>query len=59
MKAVGPERCILGSDMGQVTNPVHTEALKLFYAGLLKAGITQHELDLMSRRNPATLLELN
>jgi hypothetical protein len=36
--------------MGQVTNPVHTEALKLFYAGLLKAGITQNELDLMSRR---------
>jgi hypothetical protein len=38
---------------------VHTEAMKLFYAGLLKAGVTQNELDLMSRRNPATLLELN
>jgi hypothetical protein len=59
MKAVGAEHCILGSDMGQVTNPVHTEGLKIFYAGLLKAGITQNELDLMSRRNPATLLELN
>jgi Family of unknown function (DUF6282) len=59
MKAVGAEHCILGSDMGQVTNPVHTEALKIFYAGLLKAGMTQHEIDLMSRRNPATLLELN
>jgi hypothetical protein len=59
IKAIGAEHCILGSDMGQVTNPVHTEALKLFYAGLLKAGITQNELDLMSRRNPATLLELN
>jgi Family of unknown function (DUF6282) len=59
IKAVGAEHCILGSDMGQVTNPVHTEALKLFYAGLFKAGVTQNELDLMSRRNPATLLELN
>jgi hypothetical protein len=59
IKAVGAEHCILGSDMGQVTNPVHTEALKIFYAGLLKVGITQKELDLMSRRNPATLLELN
>jgi hypothetical protein len=59
IKAIGAEHCILGSDMGQVTNPVHTEALKLFYAGLLKAGVTQNELDLMSRRNPATLLELN
>jgi Family of unknown function (DUF6282) len=59
MKAVGAEHCILGSDMGQVTNPVHTEGLKLFYAGLLNAGITHNELDLMSRRNPAKLLELN
>jgi hypothetical protein len=59
IKAVGAEHCILGSDMGQITNPVHTEALKIYYAGLLKAGITQNELDLMSRRNPATLLELN
>jgi hypothetical protein len=59
IKAVGAEHCILGSDMGQITNPVHTEALKIYYAGLLKAGITQNELDLMSRRTPATLLELN
>jgi hypothetical protein len=59
MHAVGAEHCIVGSDMGQTTNPVHTEALKTFYDGLLKTGITQHELDLMARRNPATLLELN
>jgi hypothetical protein len=57
--AVGAEHCIVGSDMGQTTNPVHTEALKIFYDGLLKAGITQHELDLMARKNPAMLLELN
>jgi hypothetical protein len=59
IKAVGAQHCILGSDMGQVTNPVHTDALKIFYAGLLKSGITQNELDLMSRSNPATLLELH
>jgi hypothetical protein len=59
MHAVGAEHCIVGSDMGQTTNPVHTEALKIFYDGLLKAGVTQHELDLMARKNPATLLELN
>jgi Family of unknown function (DUF6282) len=59
MKAVGAEHCILSSDMGQVTNPVHTEALKTYYAGLLKAGVTQNEIDQMSRRNPAALLELH
>jgi hypothetical protein len=59
IKAVGPEHCILSSDMGQPTNPVHTEGLKLFYAGLLKAGITQNEIEQMSRQNPAAVLELN
>jgi hypothetical protein len=59
MHAVGAEHCIVDSDMGQTANPLHTDALKLFYDGLLKAGITQHELDLMARKNPATLLELN
>jgi hypothetical protein len=59
MHAVGVEHCIVGSDMGQTTNPVHTEALKIFYDGLLEAGVTQHELDLMARKNPATLLDLN
>jgi hypothetical protein len=58
IKAIGAQHCILGSDMGQVTNPVHTEALKTFYAGLLKSGISQSDLNLMSRSNPATLLEL-
>jgi hypothetical protein len=29
---------------GQVTNPVHTEDLKLFYTGLLKSGITKNEI---------------
>ncbi len=59
IKAVGAEHCILASDMGQATNPIHIEALKLFYAGLSKAGVAHRELDLMSRQNPATLLDLN
>jgi hypothetical protein len=57
--AIGADHCVLGSDMGQTTNPVHTEALKLFYAGLLKSGITSAELDLMTRKNPAKLLDLD
>ena len=59
MHAVGAEHCIVASDMGQATNPVHTEALKIFYDGLLKAGVTQNELDLMARQNPKALLDLN
>ncbi len=57
--AVGPEHSILASDMGQVVNPVHTEALKQYYSGLLKAGLTQPEIDQMARTHPAAVLDLN
>lgn len=59
IRAIGPEHSILASDMGQVVNPVHTEALKQYYAGLLKAGIKQSEIDQMARTNPAAVLDLN
>jgi hypothetical protein len=52
MHAVGAEHCIVASDMGRRTNPIHTEALKLFYDGLPNAGVTHHELDMMARKNP-------
>jgi hypothetical protein len=58
MRSVGAEHCILSSDMGQAANPVHTEGLKILYAGLLKAGMTQNEIAQMSRGNPSALLEL-
>jgi len=57
--AIGPEHCILASDMGQMANLVHTVALKQFYAGLMKDGITQAEIDRMARVNPAAVLDLN
>lgn len=58
IRAVGPKNSILASDMGQMVNPVHTEALKQYYAGLLKGGITQEEMDEMARINPAAVLDL-
>jgi hypothetical protein len=59
IKAIGADHAILASDLGQVVNPVHTEGLKYFYAGLLKAGISQAEIDTMARTNPAKVLDLN
>lgn len=56
--AVGAEHAILASDLGQVVNPNHTDGLKLYYAGLLKAGVTQTEIDTMARINPAKVLDL-
>jgi hypothetical protein len=59
IRAVGPEHCILSSDMGQPANPLHPDALVLFFAGLRQQGITQSEIDQMSKANPAHLLSLN
>ena len=59
IRAVGPERCILASDLGQKENPTPVEGLIAFFAGLKKLGFTQAEIDTMSRTNPARLLGLN
>jgi len=56
--ATGAEYCILSSDLGQAVNPVHTVGWKAYLEGLRQAGITQAEIDLMARRNPARLLGL-
>jgi hypothetical protein len=58
MKALGPEHCILSTDLGNALNPVHTAGWKTYIEGLLAAGITQQEIDLMAKRNPARLLGL-
>ena len=59
IRAIVSEHCILAFDMGQMANPVHTVALKQFYAGLMKDGITEAEIDRMARLNPAAVLHLN
>lgn len=56
--AVGPAHCILSSDLGQASNPVHPDGLVAFFAGLRKAGISQADIDLMSKTNPARALGL-
>jgi len=58
MKALGAEHCIMSSDLGNAVNPVHPAGLKSYIAGLLEQGITQQEIDVMLRRNPARLLDL-
>ena len=59
IRAIGPDHCILSSDMGQPTNPLHPDGLIAFFAGLEKAGINPAEIAQMSKTNPARLLGLN
>lgn len=58
IRAVGPEHCILSSDLGQPPNPLHPDGLTAFFAALRAAGLPQSEIDLMSKANPARALGL-
>ncbi len=58
MRAVGPEHCIMVSDLGQAGNPTHPDGLRAFAEALLKRGFTTAEVDLMLKTNPAKVLGL-
>jgi hypothetical protein len=58
IRYVGAEHCILSSDMGQPTNPLHPDGLLALFDGLKKEGITEAEINRMAKENPARLLGL-
>jgi uncharacterized protein DUF6282 len=58
IRAVGPQFCILSSDLGQPGRPLHPDGLALFFQALRKEGISQADVDLMSKTNPARALGL-
>ena len=58
IRAVGPEHCILSSDLGQAGNPLHPDGLEAFFAALRSQGFTVSEIERMAKSNPARLLGL-
>jgi hypothetical protein len=56
IRAVGPERCVIGSDMGHVLEPDALPALRLLIRLLLAFGLTGEEVSVMCRTNPDRLL---
>jgi hypothetical protein len=59
IKTIGPEHCIVSTDLGQPQNPLPVEGMRLFISTLLHHGITPEEIELMVKVNPARLLDLN
>jgi predicted metal-dependent phosphotriesterase family hydrolase len=57
IREVGVQSVILAGDLGQPVNPVHPDGLKIYFAGLKKAGFRDADIAVMSRDNPAKLLE--
>jgi Family of unknown function (DUF6282) len=58
IRAIGAASFVLSSDLGQPSNPLHTDGLLALYRGLMAQGISASDIDVMSRKNPARLLGL-
>lgn len=56
---VGPERTSLGSDLGQVGNPLPVEGYRWVVDRLLDSGLSERDIRLIVRDNPARLIGLD
>jgi len=57
IRAVGPERCLLSTDLGQTINPPVAEGFALFAQTLLDGGFRKPEIQRMAVANSAALVE--
>lgn len=58
VKTIGAEHFILGTELGQVGNPIVPDGYVLLIEGFREAGVTQAQIDQMMKQNPAELLDL-
>lgn len=58
IKAVGADRCIISTDCGSAPAPTPVEGMARFIRLLLDNGLSEKEIDLMARVNPARLMNL-
>ena len=56
VKEVGADYIIASSDLGQTGNPIHSDGMEAIVRGLLTAGISQGDVDKITKRNPARFL---
>jgi hypothetical protein len=58
IRKVGPEFCVVSSDLGQRGNALPPDGFAAFLMALRARGFTEQEVDRMSKSNPAQLLGL-
>ena len=58
IRSVGPDSCILSSDLGQQGNALPPDGFAAFIEAMRARGFTRQELDRMTKQNPAKLLGL-
>lgn len=59
IRAVGAQHFLISSDLGQYLNPLPADGMKAFIRALREQGISDGDIDLMARQNPARLLGLD
>ncbi|HVZ60892.1 MAG TPA: DUF6282 family protein [Terriglobales bacterium] len=57
--AIGANSIVIGSDCGQMVNPLPTDCMVMIARGLRARGITEREIDMMFKENGARMLGLN
>jgi hypothetical protein len=58
IRKIGPESCILASDLGQKTTPLPADGFGAFLVALKARGFSDQQIDRMAKQNPAALLGL-
>jgi hypothetical protein len=58
IEAIGPEHSSLGSDLGQMNNPLPTESFRMIVGKLFERGFEEGDIRRMVSDNPARLLDL-
>ena len=56
VKEIGANNLIVSSDLGQSGNMTHPDGLEAAIAAMKREGISEADIDLMMRKNPARLL---
>ena len=59
IREIGPDRCIIGSDFGQVLHMDAVDGMRVFIRALLGFGIKPDEVKVMLKDNPAKLMWLD
>jgi hypothetical protein len=57
IREVGPERCVLSTDLGQTINPPVAEGFAMFAQRLLDGGFTVDQIRRMAVSNPGALVQ--
>jgi hypothetical protein len=59
VKTLGAQSLVISSDLGQSANMTHPDGIEVAIAEMKREGISDADIDIMMRRNPARLLGLS